>query len=170
MDQSYQQSHQGNPACAHRVRGQHAVCAGCFVLPIRLVFLLAGTLIAGCGGRSGPQQHDVSGRVTFAGEEVAEGTIAFVPIGETKGPKVGANIQQGQYHIDRRGGPVAGRHRVEITWLRKTGRKLPDMGGRGLVDQVDNVLPVEYSGETSELVVEIQAGVKNIFDFDLKRR
>jgi len=107
---------------------------------ILVLFLLAGTLTAGCG-HSGPERYEVSGSVSFAGEKVAEGAVAFVPIGDTKGPKVGGNIQQGQYHIERSGGPVAGRHRVEITCIRKTGRQI-DAGGRK-IEQMVNVLPAK---------------------------
>jgi hypothetical protein len=130
------------------------------------VFMFVGVLIAGCG-RSGPQRHEVSGSVTFAGEKTAQGSISFVPIGDTKGPQVGGNIEQGQYHIDRKGGPVAGRHRVEITLLRKTGRKVTNMGGQP-IDQMINVVPAKYSGATSELVVTIEPRDRNVFDFDLK--
>ena len=133
---------------------------------ISVLLLLAGTLMVGCG-HSGPQRYEVSGSVSFAGEKIPEGAIAFTPIGDTKGPRVGGNIQQGQYHIARNGGPVAGRHRVEITCIGKTGRKI-DLGGGRMVDQTDNVLPAKYSGETSELVAEIQPSGKNVFDFDLK--
>ena len=132
-----------------------------------LLVLLAGLLLAGCG-RSGPERYEVSGSVSFAGEKIAEGAIAFTPIGNTKGPRVGGNIQQGQYHIDRNGGPVAGRHRVEITCVRKTGRQIK-MGPQ-TVDQTDNIIPPKYSGETSELVAEIQPRGKNVFDFDLKAK
>ena len=130
------------------------------------VMLVALALTAGCG-RSGPERHEVSGSVSFAGEKVSKGTIAFMPIGDTKGPRVGGNIQQGQYHIARGGGPVAGRHRVGITCVRKTGRQIKNMGGQ-LIDQMHNVLPAKYSSETSELAVEIQPRGKNVFDFDLK--
>ena len=147
----------------------HRGCASRLVLPARFVLLLAGALIAGCGG-SGPRRYEVSGSVAFAGEKVGEGTIAFVPIEETHGPKVGANIEQGQYHIERNGGPVAGRYRVEITSFQRTGRKLPNMGGQMVVDEVVNSLPPKYSEETSELVVEIQNRGKNVFDFDLKSK
>jgi hypothetical protein len=134
---------------------------------IARVVLLAGLLLAGCG-RSGPQRYDVSGSVSFAGEKISEGAIAFTPIGETKGPRVGGNIQQGQYHIDRSGGPVAGRHRVEVTCIRKTGRQIKM--GTQIVDQTDNFIPPEYSGDTSELTADIQPSGKNIFDFDLKAK
>jgi hypothetical protein len=121
--------------------------------------------MAGCG-RSGPQRYEVSGNVTLGGEKISEGAISFTPIGETKGPRVGGNIQQGQYHIDRGGGPVAGRHRVEITCIRKTGRQIKM--GRDTVDQTDNIIPPTYSGQASELIAEVQPRGKNVFDFDLK--
>jgi hypothetical protein len=126
--------------------------------------LLAGLLLAGCG-RSGPQRYEVSGSVTFAGEMVSDGAIAFTPIGDTKGPRVGGNIHQGQYRIDRSGGPVAGRHRVEITCIRPTGRKIK-MGPQ-MVDQTDNIIPAKYSAQTSELTADIQPRGRNVFDFDL---
>jgi hypothetical protein len=133
---------------------------------IACVVLLAGLLLAGCG-RSGLARHEVSGSVSFAGEKVSNGAIVFTPIGETKGPRVGGNIQQGQYHIDHNGGPLAGRHRVEITCIHKTGRQI-DVGRGRTVDQTVNVIPAKYSGETSTLVVEIKSDGKNVFDFDLK--
>lgn len=141
----------------------------CRLSSVRIAWflLLTAAPIVGCGG-SGPRRSEVSGSVSFAGAKVAEGTIAFVPIKGTEGPKVGANIQQGQYHIDRNGGPVAGRHRVEIVSFHRTGRKLPNMGGQMVVDEVVNSLPAKYSGETSELAVEIDARAKNVFNFDLK--
>ena len=133
----------------------------------RLTVLLATVLIAGCGS-SGPRRHQVSGKVTLAGEEVAEGTIAFVPIDDAEGPKAGGNIQQGNYHVKQEGGPLTGRHRVEITALRKTGRQYPNLGGE-MIDEKENILPPKYSGATSELAVEISPGGKHVFDFDLQR-
>jgi hypothetical protein len=130
------------------------------------VLLVAGAVIAGCG-RSGSGRNQVSGSVSFGGEKVAEGTIAFVPIQSTKGPKVGANIEQGQYHIDRAAGPVAGTYRVEITALRKTGKQYEGVG-KQMLDEKKNVVPAKYSGEKSELVAEIKSGGKNVFDYDLK--
>ena len=41
------------------------------------------------------------------------------------------------------------------------------MGGQ-MIDNKANELPPKYSGETSELVVEIKTRGKNVFDFDLK--
>jgi hypothetical protein len=136
-------------------------CPGCLVG----VLLFATALWAGCG-RSGPERYDVSGSVSFAGEKISEGAIAFTPVGDTKGPRVGANIREGRYHIDRDSGPVAGRHRVEITFVRKTGRQI--RMGQQIVDQTDNIIPPKYAGETSKLAAEIQPRGKNVFDFDLK--
>ena len=131
------------------------------------VFMLVAVLFAGCSG-SDTKRYEVGGSVTFAGESIAQGAISFVPIGDTKGPRVGGNIEQGQYHLDRSGGPVAGRHRVEITVIRKTGRKVTNMGGEP-IDQTINVSPAKYCGETSELVVAIEPQGTNVFDFILKK-
>lgn len=140
------------------------------------VLLLAAALVAGCG-QSGPKRYAVSGSVAFAGEPVAEGAIAFVPIDDTQGPRVGANIQQGEYKIDRAGGPMAGRYRVEVSAPRKTGRKykapqrfvnVQVKPENAMIDEIVDVIPPKYSGATSELVREVQDGGNNVFDFDLK--
>jgi len=167
MDRSCRRSQEQDGVRIHYVGDGDTDCAVRLVLLACLVLVLAGALIAGCGG-SGPRRYEVSGSVSFAGAKVSEGTIAFVPVEGTQGPKAGANIQQGQYHIDRNGGPVAGRHRVEIRSFRRTGRKLPNMGGQMVIDEVVNELPEKYSGETSELAVAIDARAKNVFNFDLK--
>jgi hypothetical protein len=137
------------------------------IVQIAWILPVAGAVIAGCG-RSGSERHEVSGSVSFGGEKVAEGTIAFVPIQNTKGPKVGANIEQGQYRIERGAGPVAGPHRVEITALRKTGKQYEGVG-KQMVDEKVNMVPAKYSSEKSELVAEIKSGGKNVHDFDLKK-
>jgi hypothetical protein len=144
-----------------------AVLHPCFARQVLGSLSLALALAAGCS-RSGPERYEVCGTVVYAGEEVSDGAIALVPIGGTKGPRVGGNIQQGQYHIASNGGPVAGRHRVEITCIRKTGRKI-QMGPQ-VVDQTDNIIPPKYSGEKSELTADVQPRGKNVFDFTLKAK
>jgi len=60
MDRSCRPSHQRNVVPTLPVRDRHTTCAGCFVLPVRLAFLLAGALMAGCSG-SDPERYEVSG-------------------------------------------------------------------------------------------------------------
>jgi hypothetical protein len=130
------------------------------------LLLFATLLMVGCS-RSGIERYEVSGNVTYAGEEIAEGAISFVPIGDTRGPHVGGNIQQGHYRIDRNHGPVAGRYRVEILSVHKTGQKVQNMAGLP-IDQVVNGIPAKYSGTTSELAVTIKPQGENVFDFNPK--
>jgi hypothetical protein len=37
-----------------------------------------------------------------------------------------------------------------------------------IIEQAEDVIPAKYSGETSQLAVDIRDKGKNIFDFDLK--
>jgi hypothetical protein len=130
------------------------------------LILLGTLLMAGCSS-SGIQRCELSGNVTYAGEKVAEGAISFAPVGDTRGPHVGGSIQHGHYRIGRNEGPVAGRYRVEILSVRKTGQKVKNMAGLP-IDQVVNGIPARYSGTTSELEVLVKPQGDNAFDFDLK--
>jgi hypothetical protein len=121
----------------------------------------------GCG-RGGPERYEVSGTVNFAGKPVEVGAIALVPIGDTEGPLCGSNIEGGRYLIPSSGGPVAGKHRVEIKVMQKTGKKIANFGGE-LLDQLADVAPEKYSGPSSELTVEVSSEGANQFDFDLKK-
>ena len=139
-------------------------------LPLRrvavLFSVLADVLSMGCqdprAGRSG-----VSGSVTFDGSPVAEGTISFVPAGDTLGPLTGGNIVEGRYAIARGDGPLAGKYRVDIVALRKTGKKLRNFMGEATEEEKEAFLPKgKYSGTTSTLEVQIGAG-DNTRDFAL---
>jgi len=102
--------------------------------------------------------------VGYHGEIVQAGTIAFYPDG-VGGPVAGSNIVEGRYAIDAKGGPVAGIHRVQIEAMKKTGRKVANMGG-DLMDEYENFLPEKYTTPASEVRVEITAG-RNAHNFDL---
>jgi hypothetical protein len=113
--------------------------------------------------------------VTFDGETIEQGSIEFVPIGDTKGPIAGANIKQGYYRIERSGGPLVGKYRVEITAFRKTGRQRKSVQqfkdvapADKLIDEVENFIPAKYSGQTSQLIAEVRSNGENVFTFELK--
>jgi len=126
-------------------------------------------LASGCGGRAGPERAAVGGRVTADGQPVQNGSISFVPTGDTTGPSSGGKITGGSYNIARQHGPVVGRHRVEIRAMRKTGRKVeagqPAPPGT-LIDETEQFIPPKYNTQ-SELTAEIQPG-SNDLDFDLQ--
>ena len=121
-------------------------------------------VMVGCGP-SGVTRFPVEGEVRYQGEIAEAGTIAFYPDG-VSGPVVGGNIVDGRYSIDAKGGPVAGMHRVQIEVMKKTGRKVPNMGG-DLMDEYDNILPEKYSTPYSEVKVKITEG-SNVHNIDLE--
>ena len=131
---------------------------------IILSMVLACCLFAGCK-RSGPERFHVTGQITYDGEPVEVGAIAFYPIEGTKGPLAGGNVHNGQYDVPASGGPVAGIYRVQIEAMQKPGRQRANMGGE-LFDELANFLPENYSGIESELRAEISKG-QTQFDFHL---
>ena len=126
--------------------------------------------INGCGGDSGPERAEVSGSVTFAGQPIETGSIAFIPDGATSGPSVGGSIRDGMYHIPRSEGPVIGTHRILIQATRPTGQQVEAGEGAddpaAMVDEVEMYIPERYN-RNSELTADVQPG-SNQFDFALE--
>lgn len=75
---------------------------------------LVAVAIAGCGGGEPPGEGvAVSGKVSFDGEPVEEGTITLISQDGDKAP-VTASIKDGLFKTGRFDGPSPGKHRVEI--------------------------------------------------------
>lgn len=134
------------------------------------------TSCMGCGGSSGPERGNVSGQVTFNGQPVEKGVIAFVPDGSTVGPTSGAIIENGRYKTQSGGGPVLGSHRVEIV-AHRPGKKIEveGIGGAatgpsaaGAVQETEMYIPPEYNSK-SMLAVSIKSGT-NTHDFALQSK
>jgi hypothetical protein len=72
---------------------------------------------AGCGGSDGPPRYPVRGTVTYRGEPLPAGEIAFEPDAEkgNRGPAAYGRISGGRYALGRGEGTVGGPHRVRIT-------------------------------------------------------
>ena len=129
---------------------------------------LALATISGCGSRMG----DISGTVSFNGEPLPSGRIAFYCNGGDK-PVLMSPIEAGTYTIT--GAPL-GPSRVTIETFEMKTTPVPEMiGSPQPPDQPATTtagkeyvrLPVRYaSAETSELTHEILAGT-NLKDFDL---
>ena len=128
-----------------------------FSAALCVALLLTLVMLPGCGP-SGPERFHVGGSVTFDGQPVKQGLINFRPIEGTKAPLIGGIVTEGQYEIPADKGPLAGTYKVQIEVHKFTGRKMPDMAGRLVVDEFIDIAPKKYSGETSELRVEIHAG------------
>jgi hypothetical protein len=108
------------------------------------VVLLA---LAGCGPGIGGR-YPASGTVTLDGQPVHEGTIVFVPEEEGK-IKAGGPIENGRYDIPAKFGLHPGEHKVEIRWLKPTGRKLMVDDVPQPVDERAEVVPAEYNTNTT---------------------
>jgi len=124
-------------------------------------------VVAGCGSGSGGR-CPIQGSVHYADQPVDNGGIAFIPVGDPEGserPCATGQIRAGRYDLDDRRGPNPGKYRVEITWKKQTGKKVPGEGGYPK-DETEQVIPPKYNTQ-SELIVEIHAG-HNTFDIDLK--
>ncbi|MBN2296899.1 MAG: hypothetical protein JXM70_31020 [Pirellulales bacterium] len=119
----------------------------------------------GLGGCGGENRGEVAGQVTLDGQPVDGGEIRFLP---NVGLPSRARIANGQYTIPKATGPSVGPVRVEITWVRKTGRKVTDMIPGPMIDETTQCIPERYN-RNSELEVEIQPGT-NRHDFELKSK
>ena len=120
------------------------------------------SLSAGC---SGPDRGGVRGEVTLNGKPVGEGSISFLPADGTQGDKVAAPVQDGRYEIPPDRGPRPGRNRVEISWARSTGHKVPSADPGLLTEERREAIPPRYNKQ-STLVEELRAGA-NTKDFQL---
>jgi hypothetical protein len=126
----------------------------------RLITLGVLTLAValGCGAEEGDGLHPLSGTVTFDGEPIDLGSIALIPAGGgTAGQRAsGGVIQNGTYEIPAEKGPNAGTYRIEIHWLKKTGRVLTDPMSGDKYDERKEALPARFHSK-SDLTVAIPA-------------
>ncbi len=77
-------------------------------------WLIAAALASGgCGAPPGDGVA-VSGRVSFDGEPLGEGTVTMVPLDAPDSAVVATAIKGGSFRTSREDGPRPGRHRVEI--------------------------------------------------------
>jgi hypothetical protein len=132
-----------------------------------LVLALAASLSSGCGS-GGPARASVTGKVEFDGQPVTEGTILFVPTGDTKGPAAGTIIKDGSYTLSAKEGPVIGKNKVEIKGTRKTGKKVKAVPpASGEFDETEQYIPYNFNTKTT-LEKEIKSG-ENGIDFKMTK-
>ena len=87
----------------------------------------------------------VRGRVTVDGDPVGNGSISF--FSADGGPRAAAAVLGGEYAIPAEKGLTPGKYRVEVTWAKPTGRKIPSADPGVLADEV------VHGGHTGELTV-----------------
>lgn len=96
---------------------------------IRVLALLGFTFaLAGCSSNGRLKTAVVSGKVTFNGKPVPNGTVLFIP--ETPGPTATGEIgPDGSYALttyQKGDGAVLGKHKVVISAMEDTTSKLPE--------------------------------------------
>ena len=131
------------------------------------LFLLAVTALALVGCSSDSDRSRVQGSVSYNGESVDDGGIAFIPEGGGESQvRTTGMIQDGRYDLDSTRGPYPGKYRVEIYWNKKTGRQIANRSGTAFKDETKQAIPAKYNANTV-LAVEVKPG-RNTLDFDLK--
>jgi len=122
-------------------------------------------LLAGCGGPkySGAKRYPLAGEVTFEGQAIDLGSISFIPAGD--GFPSGGVITDGKYAVPEEKGVSAGTYRVEIHWLKRTGKQLRDAETGEMYDERREALPAKLHAN-SELTIEVPLP-KNRHDFKL---
>jgi hypothetical protein len=127
-----------------------------------LAALLGLATLPGCADAG---RVAVEGTVTYDGQPVQAGVIAFVPAGG-QGLSSGGSIVDGKYHIPAKYGPRTGPYRVEIRWAKPTGQKFKSETG-ALLERTQEGLPAKYHDE-SRLTANLKKGV-NTVNFDLEK-
>ena len=131
------------------------------MLPALTAFALLAA--AGCGSGKVP----LSGEVTYDGQPIDDGTITFVlASGDADAGKFSARIEGGKYQFDKATGPASGKYKVEITWLRKSGKKEPTGDGAEMREEKVQVLPPKFNHQTT-LKAVVKSGSPKM-DFPLK--
>jgi hypothetical protein len=119
--------------------------------------------VAGCSPKLGLETAPVSGKVTYKGQPLPNGTVMFVP-GE--GPAAYGEIgKDGAYRLSTGNidGAVLGTHKISITALQNVGEALPEQRS----PTPSSLLPAKYlNHENSGLSAEVKRG-KNEVNFDL---
>ena len=136
-------------------------------------YLAVAVLVITACGKGRLERVPVSGTVSYDGQPVAQGTIRFAPLSGQKVPLSAAQIKDGKYTADSKGGVAVGEYRVEIDAYHKgkptnPSRPLPPGVERGSTGWVQYI-PPKY-GTESELTFTVESGVADIAkDFDLPR-
>ncbi|MDZ4821029.1 MAG: carboxypeptidase regulatory-like domain-containing protein, partial [Planctomycetota bacterium] len=109
-----------------------------------------------------PPLLPLSGKVTFQGKPLAEGTISFQPV---DGPRSsGTNIKNGEFKIPADKGLPPGKYQVQISSPDHSKAK---QAGAGRIVPLPERIPEAYNTK-SKLTVEITKDGKNDFSFDIK--
>jgi hypothetical protein len=130
-----------------------------------LLGLLGCALLSGCGS-SGDGYQAVSGSVTYQGERISDGTIQFFSAGEQPVLCGGAMIRDGEYRLPQEHGLKPSNYLVKISATEKLPNPDKDEVAMNPFLARERI-PSRFNTE-STLTVEVQAGKRALFNFDLQ--
>ena len=122
-------------------------------LSVVLTALAALLCFAGCGGTDAPS---LKGKVTLDGVPVASGNIVFLPE-QSEGRKAAAAIEDGNYLVPAEEGLLPGKYRVEVSWHKPTGKKIPSADPGIMMDETKEAIPAKYNS-SSTLTADLAPG------------
>ncbi|WP_437186968.1 carboxypeptidase-like regulatory domain-containing protein [Planctomicrobium sp. SH668] len=129
--------------------------------------LAVAILMAGCG--SSTPNGVVSGKVTFEGEPVTEGSVLFVPQDTKFGGEAPINAD-GSYSIKTQiGGLPPGKYLVAVQLPRVEMGATKRSPGTMMPKEVDNIPKIYRSSKTSGLEIQVPAGGVS-FDIAMKKK
>lgn len=126
------------------------------------VFLLC---LVGCAKKDTSGRQSISGKVTFQGAPLDNGSIQFqAEAGGQQGS--GAVITNGEYTVPARAGLLPGKYKVLIS-AGNPGQPIPEGQAPGESGPpVEDRIPPEFN-VNSDKFVEVSADKENKFDFDI---
>lgn len=137
---------------------------------IWMPLLVAAVAFGGCDIAKSRGWASVQGSVTYEGQPVGNGTIAFLPQAPN-GRAVSSEIRDGIYSIPNTFKLAGGDYYVQIAGYRstgKTGTPSPYASNTDLEIR-EQYIPAVYNNRT-ELTASIEAGETRTLDFDLKAK
>ncbi len=132
---------------------------------IFLIFL--GIFAAGCSDSS-ELRGRVHGKITVDGKPLQSAQIRFFSI--SGGVGTDGAVKEGSYEIPIATGMTAGKYRVELSFAKSTGRKIPDpdAGAGDMKDEVVEDLPAKFN-RNSTIQIDFDPKQDKPIDLDLKR-
>lgn len=142
---------------------------------IWLSMFIGATLVIGCG-EAGPERISVSGEVTYNGDPIEDGEIAFFPDEGTSAPPSSAPITEGKYKLPPQWALVPGTYRVAIRSYRVSlqSKMLPGGGldrppTSGGIEHKEQLLPAKFNTKSTLEPLTVQSGQGAIEqNYDLK--
>lgn len=132
-----------------------------YILHVSMMAMFVMWFVLGCGGAS---TTELTGKVTLDNQPVEHGDIAVFGT-DGNHTQAAATITNGGYTFDAKSGLKPGNYKVEIHWLKPTGKTIPSADPGFTMDETREVIPRRYN-ENTELTITIDTGT-NMKDFPL---